>query len=224
MEGTALAMVDDGAVNGQGHEMQEDLAGLLGALTACRICADRFAATATAHEPRPVAWIGEGARIIVAGQAPGVRVHGSGKPFDDASGIRLRDWMGIDDEQFWDRRHIAFLPMGFCFPGYDAKGSDLPPPPVCAQTWRRRLLARLPDVRLLLLVGGHAQRWHLGPEVTTQGVNETVRGWRDHAPLVFPLPHPSWRNTGWLKRNPWFADELLPVLRDRVAEVLNDRL
>lgn len=219
-----MATVHTDGCKGQVFAMEEDLTGLLSSLNACRICADRFAATATAHEPRPVVWIGEGARIIVAGQAPGLRVHESGKPFDDASGARLREWLGVGEAQFWDRRRIAFVPIGFCFPGYDAKGSDLPPPPVCAKTWRARLMARLPEVRLLLLVGGHAQRWHLGAEGALSGVEATVQRWRDHAPLVFPLPHPSWRNTGWLKRNPWFADELLPVLRTRVAEVLNDRL
>jgi uracil-DNA glycosylase len=187
-------------------------------IAACRLCADRFAVTATAHAPRPVVWFRPGARLLIVGQAPGARVHASGKPFDDPSGQRLRDWMGIPPETFYDRDRIAIVPMAFCFPGYDAKGSDLPPPPICAQTWRAQVMAQL-NPRLTLLVGGHAQRWHLGAKGS---VAETVAGWRDHAPTVFPLPHPSWRNTGWLKRNGWFADDLLPALRARVQEVLND--
>ena len=184
----------------------------------CRLCAGRFAVTATAHAPRPVVWFRPGARLLIVGQAPGARVHASGKPFDDPSGQRLRDWMGIPPETFYDRDRIAIVPMAFCFPGYDAKGSDLPPPPICAQTWRAQVMAQLKP-RLTLLVGGHAQRWHLGAKGS---VADTVAGWRDHAPTVFPLPHPSWRNTGWLKRNGWFADDLLPALRARVQEVLND--
>lgn len=184
----------------------------------CRLCAGRFAVTATAHAPRPVVWFRPGARLLIVGQAPGARVHASGKPFDDPSGQRLRDWMGIPPETFYDRDRIAIVPMAFCFPGYNAKGADLPPPPICAQTWRAQVMAQLKP-RLTLLVGGHAQRWHLGAKGS---VAETVAGWRDHAPTVFPLPHPSWRNTGWLKRNGWFADDLLPALRARVQEVLND--
>ena len=196
----------------------EDATALAAAIAACRICAPRFAATATAHAPRPVVWFRPGARLLIVGQAPGARVHASGKPFDDPSGQRLRDWMGIPPETFYDRDRIAIVPMAFCFPGYDAKGSDLPPPPICAQTWRAQVMAQLKP-RLTLLVGGHAQRWHLGAKGS---VADTVAGWRDHAPAVFPLPHPSWRNTGWLKRNGWFADDLLPALRARVQEVLND--
>lgn len=184
----------------------------------CRLCAGRFAVTATAHAPRPVVWFRPGARLLIVGQAPGARVHASGKPFDDPSGVRLRDWMGIPPETFYDRDRIAIVPMAFCFPGYNAKGADLPPPPICAQTWRAQVMAQLKP-RLTLLVGGHAQRWHLGAKGS---VADTVAGWRDHAPAVFPLPHPSWRNTGWLKRNGWFADDLLPALRARVQEVLND--
>ena len=194
-----------------------DLDTLKADLRACRICADRFAATATRHAPRPVVWFREGARILVAGQAPGARVHQSGVPFDDPSGDRLREWMGIGRETFYDKSRVAILPMAFCFPGYDAKKSDLPPPPVCARTWRAGLVAELGSVRLTLLVGGYAQRWHLG---TKAGVTETVRDWRGNAPGMIPLPHPSWRNTAWIKRNPWFEGELLPVLRERVREAL----
>lgn len=190
-----------------------DISDLAGAVGACRLCADRFAATATAHRPRPVTWFQSEARLLIVGQAPGMRVHLAGRPYADRSGDRLRDWMGLDAEAFYDRSRIAIAPMAFCFPGYDAKGSDLPPPPICAATWRERLMAGLAP-RLTLLVGGYAQRWHLG---TRAGVTETVAGWRDHAPTIFPLPHPSWRNTGWLKRNPWFETELLPVMREAVA-------
>ncbi|MBV0893133.1 uracil-DNA glycosylase family protein [Paracoccus sp. Z118] len=184
-------------------------------ISACRLCEGRFRATATAHAPRPVTWFRPGARVLVASQAPGLRVHESGRPFTDASGKRLREWMGVDEATFYDCSRIAIVPMAFCFPGYDAKGSDLPPPPICAATWRARVMADLkPDVTLL--IGGHAMRWHLGMSNVTQAVT----AWRDHAPAVFPLPHPSWRNTAWLKRNPWFEAELVPELRRTLAGVL----
>jgi len=188
-------------------------------IAACRRCADRFAATATAHAPRPAVWFRPGARLLVAGQAPGARVHASGVPFDDASGDRLRAWMGVDRATFHDRDRVAIVPMAFCFPGTDARGADLPPPAPCAATWRAAVLETLGPVRLTLLVGGHAQRWHLGA-AARGGVTAMVADWRAHAPAVLPLPHPSWRNTGWLRRNPWFETEVLPVLRARVAEVL----
>ncbi len=190
-------------------------------LPACRLCADRFAATHTGHAPRPVLWAAPGARLLIAGQAPGMRVHQSGKPFTDPSGDRLRDWMGVDEDMFYDRSRIAILPMAFCFPGYDAKGSDLPPPPICARTWRARLIEALGEVRLTLLVGGYAQKWHLGA-AAKGGVTRTVEAWRDHAPAAFALPHPSWRNTAWMRKNPWFEAEVLPALRTRVKEVLTD--
>ncbi|HRO14918.1 MAG TPA: uracil-DNA glycosylase family protein, partial [Paracoccus sp. (in: a-proteobacteria)] len=189
------------------RNMTDAVSDLIAEIESCRLCAGRFAATATRHAPRPVPWFRPGARILVAGQAPGLRVHKSGRPFDDASGRRLRDWMGVDEATFWDRSRIAIVPMAFCFPGYDAKGSDLPPPPLCAATWRAQVLAELRPA-VTLLIGGHSMRWHLGVRHVTQA----VAGWRDHAPAVFPLPHPSWRNTGWLKRNPWFEAEVVPVL------------
>ncbi len=187
-------------------------------IKACRLCADRFRQTETAHAPRPVAWFGGTARILIAGQAPGLRVHESGKPFTDRSGDRLREWMGVDAETFYDTSRIAILPMAFCFPGYNAAGSDLPPPKLCATTWRDAVLEQLGIIDLKLLIGGYAQSWHL--DDAPNGVTETVRRWRDFLPGALPLPHPSWRNTGWLKKNPWFEDELLPVLRARVAEAL----
>lgn len=186
------------------------------AIRACRICAERFAATATAHSPRPVVSFRRGVRILVAGQAPGIRVHETGKPFDDPSGVRLRAWMGVDDATFYDASRIAIVPMAFCFPGYNAKGSDLPPPPICARTWRAAVMEHLGEVPLTLLIGGHALRWHLGPGP----VRARVEDWRAHTPRVFPLPHPSWRNNAWLNRTPWFEEALLPALRARVKEVL----
>ena len=190
-------------------------------IRACRLCAADFARTATAHEPRPVVWFRPGARILIAGQAPGLRVHEEGRPFWDASGRRLRDWLALSEEEFYDLSRIAVVPMAFCFPGYDDKGADLPPPRRCPTTWHRAVGHALGPVPLVLPVGGHAHRWYLGP-AARGGVTATVAGWRAHAPRVFPLPHPSWRNTGWLKRNPWFEAELLPALRARVREVLDD--
>ena len=187
------------------------------AIRACRICAPRFAATRTGHAPRPVPWLSNRAPVLIAGQAPGARVHASGRPFDDRSGDRLRDWLRVDRAAFYDRARFAILPMAFCFPGYGADGADLPPPGICAQTWRGRTLAAMPQVRLTLLVGGHAQRWHLGRPGAR--VTDMVRDWRACGPEVIPLPHPSWRNTGWLRRNPWFEAELLPVLRARISQL-----
>ena len=187
-------------------------------IAACRICADRFAATATGHAPRPVVWFNGPPRILIASQAPGARVHAAQTPFWDKSGDRLRDWLGIGHDDFYDRDRVAVVPMAFCFPGYNAAGSDLPPPRVCAATWRQPVMDSLGDIPLTLLIGGYAQGWHLGGKV---GVTDRVAAWRDHAPRVFCLPHPSWRNTAWLNRNPWFATDLLPVLRARVQEVLS---
>lgn len=190
-------------------------------ITACRLCADDFARTATAHAPRPVVWFRPGARLLIVGQAPGLRVYEAGRPFADPSGDRLRAWLGLTPAEFYDLDRVAITPMAFCFPGYDAKGSDLPPPRRCAQTWRARVMAALPAIRLTLLVGGYAQRWHLGA-AARGGVTATVSRWQDHAPRLFPLPHPSWRNTAWLKRNPWFEATLLPALRQHIREVMDD--
>ena len=203
----------------------DDAAARLAAeISACRLCAERFAATRTAHAPRPVALFASPARLLIAGQAPGLRVHESGRPFSDASGERLREWTSLDEGAFYDRARVAIVPMAFCFPGYDERGSDLPPPRLCRETWHARVMATLPALRLMLLVSGHAQRWHLG---TRAGVTQTVADWRTHAapargPRVFPLPHPSWRNTAWLRRNPWFETELLPDLRRAVEKVMHD--
>lgn len=185
-------------------------------IAACRLCSDRFAATATQHQPRPVVWFRSSARILIAGQAPGMRVHRSGRPFTDPSGDRLRAWMGLDEAMFYDQARVAIVPMAFCFPGYDAKGADKPPPAICAKTWRAQVIEALPNVELTLLIGGYAQNWHLGKG----RVEDRVKAWADHAPQVFSLPHPSWRNNAWLKRNPWFETDLIPALRKRVTEVL----
>jgi uracil-DNA glycosylase len=187
-------------------------------IRACRLCADRFAATRTAHAPRPVVWFRPGARLLIAGQAPGARVHASGRPFSDRSGDRLRDWTGLTGAEFYDLDRVAIVPMAFCFPGYDARGADLPPPPLCAATWRARVMARLGAPSLTLLVGGAAIRWHLGRRAVTPAVAD----WRGAvARGLFPLPHPSWRNTAWLQRNPWFEAELLPDLRARVRKAIH---
>jgi uracil-DNA glycosylase len=197
--------------------MSEDPDALAAEIRACRACAAEFAGTATGHAPRPILRLSATARILIASQAPGARAHASGLPFDDPSGDRLRAWMGVDRPTFYDSSRIAIAPMGFCFPGYDAKGNDLPPPRRCAQMWRARTLAALPSVELTLLVGGRALSWALGRAVS---VTETVRAWRDAPPGTLPLPHPSWRNTAWLSRNPWFEAEILPVLRAEVARRL----
>lgn len=194
----------------------KSLESLTAQIRSCTLCRDRFAATETRHAPRPVAWFNDSPRILIAGQAPGMRVHESGTPFLDRSGDRLRDWMGIDAETFYDKSRISIVPMAFCFPGY-RKGVDLPPPPICAKTWRNRVMETIGAPALTLLVGGAAMSWHLGRAKT---VKDHVSSWRHTAPHAFPLPHPSWRNNAWLKKNPWFEVELVPALRSRVKEVL----
>ena len=164
-------------------------------------------------------WFDARARLLIAGQAPGTRVHASGRPFDDPSGDRLRQWLGLDAAAFYDRSRVAIVPMAFCFPGQDARGADLAPPRICAQTWHAAVMRALPRLRLRVVIGAHALRWHLGARGS---VTQTVAGWRAHAPGCFPLPHPSWRNTAWLRRNPWFEAELVPRLREEVAKVMAD--
>ena len=204
----------------------EDPQALYRTIRACRICRDAPAggdANALPHEPRPVCVASSKARILIAGQAPGTRVHASGRPFTDPSGDRLRDWLGVDESQFYDPDLFAIAPMGFCFPGLDAKGGDLPPRRECAPAWRAQLMSLMPQLRLILVIGQYAQAWHLGP-LRQKTLTETVRNWReilaesDPARAVLPLPHPSWRNSGWLKKNPWFEAELLPELRQMVGE------
>lgn len=189
-------------------------------LRACTLCAGRFAMTETQHSPRPIFQLDPRARLLIASQAPGMRAHRSGLPFDDPSGDRLRAWLGIGRDNFYDASRIAIVPMGFCFPGYDAKGSDIPPPPVCAETWRAEMLGLLPNIGLTLAIGQYAQRWHLG-RAPKGGLTERVAAWRESPAGILPLPHPSWRNTAWLKRNPWFEAEVLPELRARVAALVS---
>ena len=197
--------------------MTVELKRLTSEIRACHICLEHPLARPLAHEPRPVVVVSTAARILVAGQAPGTKVHASGIPFDDASGDRLRDWLGVIREEFYDPKNFAIVPMGFCFPGQDAKGGDLPPRRECAPTWRKPLLELMPQVDLVLAIGLYAQHWHMG-SARRASLTETVMNWR--AALrdtnVLPLPHPSWRNTAWLKKNPWFETELLPVLKSEI--------
>lgn len=193
-------------------------------LRACRICRDApLHGAPLPHEPRPVVQGSAGARLLIASQAPGNRAHQSGVPFSDPSGRRLRAWLGLGEADFYDPARVAILPMGACFPGLDAKGGDRPPRRECAPAWRADLLAGLPRLDLILVIGQYAQAWHLGPR--PGGLTGTVAGWRailaaSVRPRVLPLPHPSWRNNGWLRTNPWFEAELLPVLRAEVAAAM----
>ncbi len=216
---------------------------LLTSLRTCRNCADDFARTASRHTPNPIIRASSSAKICIAGQAPGIRAHDASTPFLDPSGIRLRAWMGVSDEVFYDQARIAIVPMGFCFPGHDAKRADLPPPKICAKLWRAQVFAAMPQISLLLVIGKPAQDWHMGrgPNIT-----DRVRDWTDsraisrkadrlfdseiapkqdsnavpEGPEKIPLPHPSWRNNAWLKKNPWFEAETLPKLRERIRHFL----
>jgi uracil-DNA glycosylase len=183
-------------------------------IRACRVCQPGLP-----HPCRPVLQGHNEARIRIIGQAPGTRVQASGQPFTDPSGDRLRSWMGVSEAEFYDPRLFAITPMGFCFPGLDAKGSDLPPRRECAPLWHERVTASLPNVEMTLLVGLHAQRWYLHLPASAN-LSATVLRWRDFFPRHVALPHPSWRNSGWLKRNPWFENEVLPALRLRIREIL----
>ena len=213
-----------------------DLEALAAEIAACRICVDAPAAKPLPHDPRPVVRLSASARICVCGQAPGTRVHKSGIPFSDPSGDRLRDWMGIDKETFYDTSRISIVPMGFCFHGLDAKGGDLPPRRECVKAWHDRIFTAMPQSGpksgpksrpksgLILVIGQYAQAYHLGSQ-RRKTLTETVRAWREYRDggnglVRMALPHPSWRNTGWLRKNPWFETELLPVLREEVAQRL----
>lgn len=207
--------------------MKPPLDDLLARIRACRLCIEAPRGTPLPHAPRPVLRARSTARIAVCGQAPGTRVQASGIPFTDPSGDRLRAWMGVSSDEFYDEGRIAIVPMGFCFPGLDAKGGDLPPRRECAPRWHDQVFRHLPQLEVLLLVGLHAQRWHLrdGPP---GNLTETVAAWRAFgarpgSPRVIPLPHPSWRNNGWIRKHPWFEAELLPNLQRAVRHALTAR-
>jgi len=199
-------------ISGSSKRSAMTAASLLRQVQDCRLCARHLP-----HGVRPVLQFHRDARILIAGQAPGRKVHESGVPFDDASGERLREWMGVSRDDFYDARKIAILPMGFCYPG-TGKSGDLPPRPECAPAWRAPLLAALQQLQLTLVIGSYAQAWHLGADAAS--VTATVQAWRSCWPERVPLPHPSPRNNIWLKRNPWFEAELLPRMRARIARVL----
>ena len=190
----------------------EPLDSLLAEVRACRTCE-----TDLPLGCRPVLAAGQGARLLIIGQAPGTRVHASGIPWNDPSGDRLRGWMDIDRNPFYDPARVAIMPMGFCYPGRAKGGGDAPPRPECAPLWHGRVRALLPNIELTLLVGGYAQSYYLR---SRDSVSETVRGWRDHLPEYLPLPHPSWRTKSWVKRNPWFEAEVVPELRSQVRRLL----
>jgi uracil-DNA glycosylase len=193
--------------------MSGELEGLLREIRACRICERHLPLG-----PNPVLRAGADARLLIVSQAPGIRVHATGIPWNDASGRRLRDWLQMDATTFYDEQRVAIVPMGFCYPGKAGSG-DAPPRPECRATWHRRLLPLLPKVQLTLLVGQYAQAYVLGAR-RKPSLGETVRAWRDYLPTHLPLPHPSPRNVGWFKANPWFEAEVLPVLRERVHALL----
>jgi len=194
---------------------QRSLDKLLRDIRACTVCAPFLPLG-----PRPVLQAGHGARILLASQAPGIKGHQTGIPFNDASGRRLREWLGMSEEVFYDREKVAIVPMGFCYPGRAAKGSgDAPPRPECAPLWRKRVMAQLPAIELTVVIGVYALAWHV-PDAKKMGVTEAVRQWQRWWPHTLVLPHPSPRNNGWLKNNPWFEQELLPKVRERVGELL----
>lgn len=199
------------------------LEGFVRQMRACRVCVQQPQGRPLPHEPRPVFQLSPTARLLIASQAPGTKVHASGRPFTDASGDRLRGWLGIGREIFYDESRVAIVPMGLCFPGQDARGSDLAPRRECAPLWRTKLMQHLGAVELVLAIGMYAQSWHLG-RFNKASLTETVRAWREPyealSPPVVPLPHPSWRNNGWIAREPWFERELLPVVRAHVARLV----
>lgn len=199
------------------------LAALTGEIRACRACVERPVGAPLPHAPNPILQVSPTARLLIASQAAGTLAHATSTPFNDPSGERLRGWLGLDREVFYDAARVAIVPMGFCFPGQDEHGSDLPPRRQCAPLWHARLFSLMPQIELVLAIGAHAQAWHLG-EARRRTMTETVAAWREllaanDRPAVLPLPHPSWRNNGWLKRHPWFEAELLPVLRAEVRRL-----
>ena len=190
----------------------KDFNQLLTEVRACTICEPNLK-----EGVRPVLQVNQHAKILIAGQAPGSKVHATGIPFDDPSGDRLREWMGIDKETFYNSQKIAILPMAFCYPG-KGKSGDLPPQPICAETWRKKLLEAMPDIQLTLVIGQYALALHLPSR--EKNLTETVRNWAAYGEQVMPLPHPSPRNNIWLKKNPWFEVEVLTVLQNKVHNIL----
>lgn len=192
------------------------LAAAIAEARACRLCAKELPLG-----PRPVLLVRPTSRLLIVSQAPGTRVHETGLPFNDRSGDRLRDWLGIDRDTFYNHPNIGIMPVGLCYPGADVKGGDLPPMKICAPTWHPRIRPLLRQVELTLVVGSYAQAYYLGKH-RKASMTETIAAWREYLPEFLPLPHPSWRNTVWLKRHPWFATEVLPLLRKRVRTLLAD--
>lgn len=190
---------------------------LIERVKACRVCAE--ARSLMPNQPNPVFQFRPSARILIAGQAPGNLADQTRIPFNDPSGQRLRTWLGVSGDEFYNPEMFAILPMGFCFPGYDRHGGDLPPRKECAATWRVQLLGQLNDLRTIILIGGYAQSWHLQDQYKGN-VTRTVEAWQQFAPKYFPVPHPSWRNNAWLKRHPWFETDLLPALQKSVQSAL----
>jgi len=170
--------------------------------------------------PRPVIQVGASSKILIAGQAPGIRVHQSGIPFNDPSGDRLRQWMGINKDVFYDSENVSILPMGFCYPG-SGKSGDLPPRVECADKWRKQLIDSLPNIELVLVIGAYAQKWHM-PELKKQSLTKTVMQWDEYWPSILPMPHPSPRNNIWLKKNPWFENNVVPTLQERIKNLVRD--
>lgn len=199
---------------GGGKPAAKALEEALRAARACKHCVEVLPLG-----PRPVMRASLSARLLIVGQAPGTRVHETGIPWNDPSGDRLRQWMGLDRDTFYDESRIAIIPMGLCYPGRNAHGGDAPPRACCAPLWHPRLVPLLPRLELVLLIGAYAQSYYLGNRAASS-LTETVQNWRDYLPDFLPLPHPSFRNTAWLKRNPWFDTEVLPYLRGRVAELV----
>lgn len=196
----------------------KDLEALLARIRRCEVCASSTPPLPVS--PNPIIRASAASKIRIIGQAPGTLAHASSLPFTDPSGVRLRDWLGIDDEAFYNRDFFAITPMGFCFPGQDNKGGDLPPRKECAPLWQEAVTEALPNVELTLLIGMYAVKRYLGPKAE-RTLTETVRKWGSFGPSLMPLPHPSWRNNAWIKRHDWFADEL-SVLKRRVAEIIGE--
>lgn len=214
-------------MNKNQQDIQESITQLADDISKCRLCHDhpRYP-PAMAMPPRPVCTISSTAPIAICGQAPGMRVYNTGIAFNDPSGDRLRQWLNVSRESFYNPDHFAIIPMGFCFPGYDKHGSDLPPRRECKEIWHDRIFPLMPQIKLVIIIGQYAQHYHLGSR-RQKSLTETVQHWRDYFETpdetgrrILPIPHPSWRNNPWLKRNPWFEADLIPELQKLTAELL----